>query len=370
MTSVGPNFPLVVHVVTALDFGGVERHMETIATNLERSQMRYLFVAISHGGATEVRMRELGADVICLFMKSKIPSARVFLALLYVFLKQQPFVVHTHGAEANFHGLLAAWFARVPVRVGEEIGMPSHRPLAKYLFKFVYHTAHQVIGVSRIVTDWLVNSGEVIREKVTTVENPVRYPLPAHTALGNSNFLRIIFIGRLEPVKNPLMLLDAFARVAKSFEFIELWILGDGTQRAKLEQFVRSSCMSANVKFFGYQSRPEDFIRQCNVCVQPSIAEGFSLSLIETMFCGVPVIATRVGAATEIIEHGVTGWLVERTEPEALAKALMTAVKLGPQRLSEIGLRARNSVLGRFDPKDYIKRLETLYFDLSKSPSR
>ena len=70
--------------------------------------------------------------------------------------------------------------------------------------------------------------------------------------------------------------------------------------------------LTEKVKLWGYQSDPAELIRQCHVYVQPSISEGFGLALVEAMGCGVPVIATAVGGAPEIIKDGETGWLLPK----------------------------------------------------------
>ena len=118
--------PIVVHVVTSLDFGGVESHMETLATHAGESSMRLMFCAIGGGGSVARRMTAAGADVVCMDKPIRLPCLSAIAGLYRMFRRTRPLVVHTHGAEANVCGLIAAWLARVPVRVGEEIGMPDH----------------------------------------------------------------------------------------------------------------------------------------------------------------------------------------------------------------------------------------------------
>ena len=357
--------PLVIHVVTSLDFGGVERHMEVIASVLDHAQQRHMFVALGRGGAVESTLRGLGADVRCLGQQTSIPSLGALKALLRLLRHERPLAIHAHGAEANFHGLLAAWLTRVPVRIGEEIGIPSHSNLARRVFRLVYGTAHRVIGISQSVTDWLVASGEVSQNKAIRIYNPVQLPaLNEHIRLAHDVF-RIGFVGRLEAVKNPLALLEAFDTLVGSGVPCELWFVGDGSERAVLEQRISERCLAGKVRVFGYQSDPAHLIRQCHVYVQPSLSEGFGLALVEAMGCGLPVISTAVGGAPEIIDHGKTGWLLPQASPELIATSLREAWRLGPEKLREMGLRARKSVEGRFEPVGYLAQIETLYRQLS-----
>ncbi|MFO3797578.1 MAG: glycosyltransferase, partial [Anaerolineales bacterium] len=323
--------------------------------------MKHCFVAINGGGAAESAIRALGLQVECLHKRASIPSLPALLALYRFFRAVRPAVVHTHGAEANFHGLLAAWLAGVPVRIGEEIGIPQHSNWARAIFRQVYRTSKRVIGISDSVTRWLVSSGEVPSEKVVRIYNPVRLPsdLPMHR--GKRNGFRIGFVGRLESVKNPIVLIEACAKLVMAGIPAELSIVGDGSQRNQLESRVEELKMKHLVHIHGYQIDPIPFMLECNIYVQPSISEGFGLALVEAMGCGLPVIASSVGGAPEIIIDGRNGWLIHEVTSDDVFRSLELAYKCGSDRLIELGTAARNSVSERFTPSAYILQLEDLY---------
>ena len=311
-------------------------------------------------------MRSLGADVRCLQEMTKIPSLGALKSLLKLFHRERPLVVHTHGAEANFHGLIAAWLARVPVRIGEEIGITNHGIKARTVFRLIYGMAHRVVGISQSVTDWLIASREAPQNKATRIYNPVRLPELKKGTPVQWDVFRIGFNGRLEPVKNPLALLEAFGAILANGISSELWLIGEGSERIALRERISQMGLTEKVKLWGYQSDPAKLIRQCHVYVQPSLSEGFGLALVEAMGCGVPVIATAVGGAPEIIQNGETGWLLPKANSEMIANALKVAHDFGPKKLSEVGIRARKSVEGRFEPKDYLKQIEFLYSEIKK----
>lgn len=351
---------IVCHVLTSLDFGGVEKRMDIIASFQSDMNFRHKFVAIGAGGAVERKLKCLGVDVFCLNHPTKIPSFSSILALARFFREHKPMVVHAHGAEANFHGLVAAWLARVPVRVGEEIGIPSHSAQAKFIFRAIYHLSNRVVGISNSVRNWLVESGEVPELKAVMIYNPVLLSDKARqNRIGDS--FRIGFVGRLEPVKNPIALLMAFTNFAKKNPSSELFFIGDGSLRLDMEILVRDHDLHDQVRILGYQPSPVDFLLQCDIYVQPSISEGFGLALVEAMGCQLPVISTAVGGAPEIIEHGKTGWLLPVASPEAIESTLNEAYSLGREGLHAMGRNARESVLGRFEPKPYVETLESLY---------
>lgn len=355
------NIHKVMHIVTSLDFGGVQKHMENIASAYNESNFKHSFIAIGLGGSSEVKLRELGFEVICLGQQAKIPSYSAVLSLFKLFKREGVTVVHTHGAEANFHGLIAAWLAGVPVRIGEEIGIPKHGLKAKLMFKLAYFFSSKVVGISSAVTSWLLESGEVPAHKAIKIYNPVVIPSPRIKDDISTGRFRIGFVGRLEPVKNPLALVEALALVVKQGVDAELSIVGDGSQKQLLIDRAAELQISDRVIVHGFQDKPDQYVRRCHVYVQPSISEGFGLALVEAMGCAVPVIATAVGGAPEIIDDGYTGWLINKTDAATIASKLIEVLAMPEEQLFDVGLQGYQSVETRFEPAAYMLELESLY---------
>lgn len=352
---------LVVHVLTSLDFGGVEKHMEILSRCAGSNGREHRFCAIGKGGAAANRIKAMSAQVECLGQSTATPSIRSIWKLVQVLRRLRPQVVHTHGAEANFHGLIAAWLAGVSVRIGEEIGIPSHSTRARQVFRQIYRLSHRVIGISESVTRWLVESGEVPTSKAVRVYNPVELGDCVCSSPGKvPDRFRLGFVGRLEPVKNPIVLVEAVVRLRADGIPAEVWLVGDGSQRGKLEARAAELGVWDHVQVLGYRDDPAQFVSQCDLYVQPSLSEGFGLALVEAMGCGVPVLATTVGGAPEIIEHGRTGWLLEQPTVEQLVTDLRNAW-LDREHLASVGRAGREAVLTRFEPVGYLHELEALY---------
>lgn len=351
----------VVHVVTSLDFGGVESHMATLGELDRVAGYRHVFCAIGGGGRVAAALSARGAEVTCLQARSRIPGPSALWRLYRFFRSTRPAVVHAHGAEANFHALVAAALAGVPVRVGEEIGIPVHGTVARLVFRWAYRCAHKVIGVSGSVTQWLTQHGEVRADCAMTLLNPVRLPEAKDDQRPADMPFLACFVGRLEPVKNLMALVSGFERLVKAGANAQLWLVGDGSLRAQLEQVVDQRGLRGAVIFHGYQGAPADYIKRCHVCIQPSLSEGFGLAMVEAMGCGVPVISTRVGAAPQIIADGVSGWLVDGFQADAIQSVLEKAYAVPRSTLEAMGQAARASVASLFDPVDYLRQLENVY---------
>ena len=113
----------------------------------------------------------------------------------------------------------------------------------------------------------------------------------------------------------------------------QLDLVGDGPSRPDLERLCRQLRVERHVTFHGARSDARGLLAEAKLFVQSSLSEGISLTLLEAMAAGVPIVATRVGGTPEVVNHGVTGLLVPPRDPAALAAAMLTL--LADSRLAE-----------------------------------
>jgi glycosyltransferase involved in cell wall biosynthesis len=355
-----------MHVTHELDFGGAESHLQIIAETPGK-RFSHDFVAIGKGGAAAHAIAASGAPATALGIDPHRRPLAAVRALYGVLRRQRPDVIHTHGAEGNMYGLVAAALARIPVRIGEEIGMPVHSPRARFAFRSVYRTADRVIGVADAVRDWLIESREVSPSKAVRIYNPVGFPGANAAPRDPGQPLRIGFVGRLDRVKNPAALILAVAAARHDGVDCEAVIIGDGVQRTELEDLCRTRNVADSVEFAGYLANPHALLSTCHLYAQPSLSEGFGIALVEAMGCALPVIASPVGGMDEIVDHGRTGWLLPEPSAEALAAEIRRAAAMDGDDLAAVGRAARSAVAGRFTPAAYISTIETLYEDLLRT---
>jgi glycosyltransferase involved in cell wall biosynthesis len=167
-------------------------------------------------------------------------------------------------------------------------------------------------------------------------------------------------VGRLDPVKDQLGLLEAFARLAKTDSRAVLAIVGDGPCREALEARARMPDLAGRVRLYGERHDVPVLLQGLDVFVLPSIAEGISNTILEAMATGVPVVATRTGGNPELVEDAVTGMLVPVGRPEALAEALRAYVT-DPHLRALHGKAARQRVLEEFALGRMARRYADLY---------
>lgn len=143
----------------------------------------------------------------------------------------------------------------------------------------------------------------------------------------------VLSVGQLELVKGHRMLIEAFAAGKEVIPGAQLVLVGDGPERERLSAFTETTGLSDRVTFLGHIQDPLPFIAGADVFVQPSLSEGMSNALMEAMSLGRCIVATRVGAASDLLEHGVQALLPPPTVPD-LAAAINRA-------LGDPALRAR-----------------------------
>ena len=181
------------------------------------------------------------------------------------------------------------------------------------------------------------------------------------------NAMRFVCVGRLSPEKGTPLLLEAAARLVAEGVDLELVLVGDGPQRAALERRSAELGLAGHLRITGWADAETvaQEIRDARALVIPSLSEGLPMVAMEALALGRPVIATRVGGVAELIETGVTGWLVAPGSVEALLAALREAVDADDERLMELAAEGARRVRAHHDAAREARRLANLMGALS-----
>ncbi len=172
----------------------------------------------------------------------------------------------------------------------------------------------------------------------------------------------LIFIGRLDAVKGIRLLLEAFGTVRKTHPNLHLTVVGDGAERLELEML--AGPFKEAVHFAGYQSQDAiaDLLAQSNIMVLPSFAEGVPVVLMEAMASGIPVISSLVAGIPELVEDGVSGFLVSPGDTETLVKRI-SELAADPARRANMGAVGRAKVQSDFNIQIEAARLASLFLE-------
>jgi glycosyltransferase involved in cell wall biosynthesis len=182
----------------------------------------------------------------------------------------------------------------------------------------------------------------------------------------------IIYAGVLTPLKGIHHLINAFSLIAEEFGNAKLSIFGkdqNKTYAAELKKQITKLGLNDRVQFLGTQPQSELAIAmaKASVLVLPSVSEGLGRVVIEAMAAGTPVIGSRVGGVPELIEDGVTGFLVPASDMNALAEKLHWILS-HPAKSSAMGKAARVFATRLFSTESYLKGYRQI-FELAQTPS-
>lgn len=364
----GPRLRLLLYI-TPSGIGGAEVHLLALARKLGERGHR-VSVVCPKGRPLASRLEAAGLDVRFRRTFGKLdPFTLGWLSRLVGEEKVQ--LIHTHLSTASLLGGLAGRRARVPV-VSTVHGLNS---------KTCYTRASLVIAVSNAVKRHLVSQG-LPSGRIRVIRGGV--DLGAFERDEDGRAFRaqfgisaeapvLVAAGRLSPEKGHRVVLEATRRLLRkgNFPHLRLLIIGEGDLRRELAAEAGRLGLGRSVIFTGFLLDVVPALRAADVCVLPSLKEGLSLSVVEAMAAGKPVVASRVGGLPEVVLPGETGLLVPPGDPEKLAAALHHLLTQ-PEAARQMGEAGRLRAAECFNLEDMVTRTEEVYWEAlgSSRPGR
>jgi len=365
----------VFHLVDTLNVGGTENQLVQMALRMRQIGHRITVGCLRAEGPLLQVLQRAGVPV-AEFRKEKtllsFKGARQLLRLAG-FLRWGKFdVLHAHDLWSTLLGVPAARLARVPVIISSRrylADLEWYTPWRNRVMRFMYRLSTRVLVNSQAVRDQLVTRDRVAPERVRVVYNAVDVERFAAVRQGKSKLLPAIAEGSrviavlanmYSRVKGHDCLITA-ARIVCEFEPAVVFLLiGDGTQRPRLEAQARDAGLEKNVVFLGRRTDVMELLACCSLSVLPSEAEAFPNALLESMSAGLPVVATAVGGSKEVIENGQNGLLVPPGNPEALAAAILRLVR-DPRLAMKLAVTGQDDMRQHFSFDRLIAEVEQLY---------
>jgi len=365
--------PLIAHVINRLDFGGLENGLVNLVNHLPADRYRHTVVCLS-GFNPVFKQRIRRADVQVLSIDKRPGKDVAAYARMWRLLRHlRPAIVHTR----NFGTIDMQWVAAaagVPHRLHGEHGWDASDPAGSSARRRMLRRAcapviERYVPMSKDIARWLERDvgvpPERIRQLYSGVDCTRFHPPPERPGFEyDGRPLVIGTVGRLDPVKNQQVMIDAARTVIDRRPGLahrfRLKIVGDGDLRPQLEAATTQAGLGDVVEFTGARDDIPEQMRSMDVFVLPSINEGISNTILEAMASGLPIVAARVGGNVELVIEGVTGRLYDAEDPQALATTLIGYLDQ-PARREQEGLAARGRALTEFSLDAMIRRYADLY---------
>jgi glycosyltransferase involved in cell wall biosynthesis len=340
----------VMHVVVGGDIGGAERVVVDLATRPERTGADHQVALITPNRALAAYLEGAGLRVHDRGPARENPAAylarslgRADVAWLAALLVAERIdVTHTHTFGSHVLGTRAALRARTPQLRTEHHVMHYMDPSTSLFTRWAAARTERIVTVSEYVRRAIGATARRVGERATVVRNGVDTAYWAPRAApdrARGDAFRVAVVGRLTGWKRVGVAVRAAARAG-----VQLVVVGDGEDRPALERLARS--LGARVEFAGYQADPRPWVAACDAVVSTARDEPLGLSVLEALAMARPVLAFAGGGIPEIVEHGVTGWLVTHASVDAMAEAMAAARRDRP-RLGNMGVAARRFAVER-----------------------
>ena len=349
----------VCHVSLTLKTGGLERILTDIARHHDASESVPEFLAIREVGRFADEIRRTGCPVHLLQ-----PSGRIGLIrqMVRLFRRGHFDVVHTHNTYPHLYASIAARLAGVSVVVNTRHGQRAgHGWKSRTQFRWASRLVDRIVAVSDDAARLCVDADGVAARRVIRIWNGI--DLNDFSFTGPAAAPIAISVARLSAEKDFPTLLRAVALAIREVPDLQLKLVGDGAERTKLEGLTRELGITSCVEFLGERTDVPHLLAQAGFFVTSSLTEGISLTLLEAMAVGLPVVATAVGGNSEIVVDDVTGKLVPPANPEALARAIVDMCR-SENRWPALGRAGRNRVSDHFEVHRMVADYERLYREL------
>jgi glycosyltransferase involved in cell wall biosynthesis len=377
----------VLHIINAIHFGGAEQVVLTITKSFDYRYIKPIVICFAKGLLIEKLSNE-GIPHYLIPMKSKIDILVPLIKTINLIKKKNIDIIHTHTVRSNLIGRFAAFFTRrkcithlhSPIsrdfgdlrrgRLNEAIDRIS-RPIANRYIAVSYSLRKEMLQMGmpphKIVT--IHNALDLASFNSPVYTNNVKRSIREEYNIPNNSIL-LVLVALLRPRKGVEVIIKAMKLILKRLPMVYLFIVGNDDLSEKpdygnrLQRLTYQLGIKSNIIFTGFRDDVPNILRQCNLMVLPSLfGEGLPMVILEAMYLGVPVVASKVEGIPEVIEDEVNGFLVEPGAPEQLAKKIIKAIK-SPDLLRQIKKEARRKIIDEMDGHAQSKKIEKVYREI------
>lgn len=367
----------IIYLITKTEIGGAQVHLNYL---LEEGKRRGVdMIVISSGsGWLKDKAENLGVRFIenPFFANSWNPirHLRSVLFLRKIIKKEKPDIVHAHSGAAGFIGRIASSGLAKKVFTAHGWSFTDGTPIFRRTIALLAENlitpfTDKIITVSK--KDFYLAQRKLIfsKNKLEVVWNGVKIPESVNYFLPKINEkIKILFIGRLVPPKQPVNILEAISRLEEADRSrFEVNIVGSGREETILRDFLKEKGDGLVVNLL--QDVPNeqigDMLRSSHIFALPTLWEGFPMTIIEAMSYGVPVIASDVGGIKEAIGGGA-GVLMEKGEEVSVMQNFFGKVIENPNFLLQISEKEKERVTKEFSSEVMCEKVFGVYDELIK----
>jgi glycosyltransferase involved in cell wall biosynthesis len=351
---------------------GQTTHVLSLARFLDKNRYQLTVVLPAHLAQCQQDFLKTGAHVVLLPMRKFFWPLSSIITFFRLVNQAKMELVHIHSQEMGLTARPLAWLAgaRAIFYTPQTIDIRQTRWSGLYIFleRTLARITKAVISVNERDRSRLVHWGIPAR-KVAMVPNgidpaavnlkPDRQALFSAMGIDDRQPL-VMQVGRLSAQKNPHDFIEGAILVLRQVPQVQFALIGEGPLEQEVLEQVRSLGLENSVHLLGWQPEASCLMAAANVVTLTSLWEGMPYSLLEAMAQCKPVVATSVNGCAEIVEDGVTGYLVAPQDPTAWAERVISLLR-NPVLADKLGQAGRQRLQEKFSVHRMIHQLDGLY---------
>ncbi|MEW6418488.1 MAG: glycosyltransferase [Nitrospirota bacterium] len=362
--------PRILFLVLEMDLGGLQRIVYQLINGIDKERFIPYLCCLDRGG---IFYEQLALHSIKTYILERKPGPfdiRLFIKLCQILSKERIDVIHSQNG-CTLYAALAGRLAGVSGIVHTDHGrlVPDKRS-AIWEDRISSYMIDHFIGVSDNLSDYLSSAVKINRKKLITIINGVdtsrfvpvdpERKQALRSTIGLTEADKVIgTVCRLDPIKNLDFLLKCFPAIVSLVPNAMIVIAGDGPNRDHLIKHAETLGISSRVIFLGRSSNVENIMPMFDIYACTSLSEGTSMTILEAMSCGLPVIASDVGGNSRLVDSS-NGYLFPLND-EALFTNNIIALLNDKAVLNELGSQSRIKVQKEFSIDQMIESYQRLY---------
>ncbi|MET0660098.1 MAG: glycosyltransferase [Steroidobacteraceae bacterium] len=370
--------PRLAYVVNALNPGGTEKLVVEMSLAFA-AEYDIAVICLDEPGQWGMDLRTHQIPVYCVWRQPGLDFSMVG-KLAQLFRRLRIDLVHAHQCTPWFYSALARLlYPRARVLLEEhgrfypEVDNLKRRLLNRLL---VVPLTQRFVAVSQDVRSRLhryegiparriavIYNGAGVVDAITSSE---RNDLRAALVIPPGSFV-VGTVGRLDPIKNLPMFVDAVVRAKQHVPELQAVIVGHGPMFDEVSAHIERAGAADYIRMTGYRADAKRLTQCFDLFVLASFSEGTSMALLEAIAVGVPVAVTNVGGNPEVVDENKTGWVIPNDDAEALASAMREAAR-NAQRREQFALAGRQRFAERFAFQRMIEQYRETYRELTVVP--
>jgi len=362
----------IVYLIGQLGVGGAEQQFYYLLSKLDRSRFSPEVINLAPDQSQAWAGPIVALDIPIHSVPRSANRINRVIKIHSILRRYSTQVIHSWVFHTNIYAAISGLIQQVPVRIGSMRSSPE-RLEKQRLLRWVGQQGLDMVVTNSTAAAYSLKNGR--KPTVRYIPNGVSIPTPVRmeqivelkARLGFKSTDRLIgCIGRLDQNKNQAMLIRSFAALKTRRPNAFLVFIGNGESRSELEQLADAKELTDRVRFLGELPQAFQYLPALELICLTSYYEGMPNAIMEASAAGLPVIATRVGGAPEVVEHGKTGFLVQ-PDDDVLLTAYLEQLLSNPIQSTTFGIAGAEKMLREFSVNAMGEKMMEMYEELLRA---